>query len=527
VVFNCFVKAVGNLDMTKKVEIFLRLFADSILLLVASFFGLLLSFSTGSSIEPGTPAITLSAFFASSWLLPVTLLAISLPIFYFAGFYTKGRAYSGQYKAVFVAQISVLAILAWGVSLYLLENKFGSYRTAFIVGGICSIGLVTGARIWSLVWFKLHPPIGGPGYTASVGKDPSTKSVVVIGGAGYIGSGLLRKLLDRGYKVRLVDSFMFGEEPIKDLIGHENLQVMRTDFRQIDKMVEAMYGMDAVVHIGAIVGDPACALDEDFTLEVNLIATRMIAECAKGFGIKKFIFASTCSVYGASDLVLNEKSALNPVSLYARSKIACEKILLEMATDQFKPTILRFGTVYGLSGRTRFDLVVNLLTAKAIVDGKITVFGEDQWRPFVHVDDASLAIATALDASMDVVGGEIFNVGSDEGNLTLGDVGKMIKRMVPTAEYIASGSDADRRNYRVDFSKIKNRLGFRPAWTVEMGIRQVITSFENGEVKDYNATKYSNVKYLAEEAASKGLKTDSQRLRALVEESYEGVAEVK
>jgi len=332
---------------------------------------------------------------------------------------------------------------------------------------------------------------------------------------------LLAKLLDRGYRVRLVDSFMFGDEPVKHLLGHRNLEVVKADFRQIDKIVEAMYGMDAVIHIGAIVGDPACALDEDFTIEVNLMATRMIAECAKGFGIQKFIFASTCSVYGASDEVLNEKSALNPVSLYARSKIACEKILLQMADDRFKPTILRFGTVYGLSGRTRFDLVVNLLTAKAIVDGKITVFGEDQWRPFVHVDDASLAIAMTLDASLDVVGGEIFNVGGDAGNMTLGEVGKMIQRLVPTAELITSGSDGDRRNYKVDFSKIRNRLSYKPEWTVESGIRQVIEAFESGKVRDYTASQYSNVKFLSEEALHHGLQTDSRRMRALVEETFE------
>ena len=192
-----------------------------------------------------------------------------------------------------------------------------------------------------------------------------------------------------------------------------------------------------------------------------------------------------------------------------------------MSDDRFQPTILRFGTVYGLSGRTRFDLVVNLLTAKAIVEGKITVFGEDQWRPFVHVDDASLAIATCLDAPLDVVGGEIFNVGSDAGNMTLGDVGRTIQRLVPTAELISSASDGDRRNYRVDFSKIRNRLGYKPQWTVEMGVGQVIEAFESGKVRDYTASQYSNVKFLSEEAQHHGLQTDSRRLRALVEESFE------
>jgi nucleoside-diphosphate-sugar epimerase len=349
------------------------------------------------------------------------------------------------------------------------------------------------------------------------------KTIVVIGGAGFIGSGVLSKLLEKGYYVRLIDSFMFGKEAISQFIGHENLSIFESDFRNMDSIVSAMEGASAVVHLGAIVGDPACALDEDFTLEVNLMATRMIAECAKGFGIQKFVFASTCSVYGASDEVLNENSALNPVSLYARSKIACEKILIEMTDDKFKPTILRFGTVYGLSGRTRFDLVINLLTAKAITEGKITVFGEDQWRPFVHVDDASLAVTTAVEAPIELAGCQTFNVGSDCGNMTLGQAGQLIKKLVPTAELIASGSDGDRRNYRVDFSKIKNTLGFETQWSVEQGVKQVISAFESGRVTDYHATMYSNVKYLTEEAQKTGLRTDSHRMRKLVEESVDQV----
>lgn len=349
------------------------------------------------------------------------------------------------------------------------------------------------------------------------------KTVVVIGGAGFIGSGVLAKLLQKGYYVRLVDSFMFGKEAIADLINHENLSVFESDFRNTDTIVKAMKGAGAVVHLGAIVGDPACALDEDFTFEVNLMATRMIAKCAKGFGIKKFVFASTCSVYGASDEVLNEESSLNPVSLYARSKIACEKILVEMTDENFRPTILRFGTVYGLSGRTRFDLVINLLTAKAITDGKITVFGEDQWRPFVHVDDASLAVTIAIQAPIETSGGQVFNVGSDEGNMTLGQAGQLIKKLVPSAELIASGSDGDRRNYRVDFTKIRDVLGFETRWDVEQGVKQVINAFESGKVTDYHATMYSNVKFLTEEAQKSGLHTDSQRLKKLVDESVDQV----
>ena len=501
--------------MKKSTEIAFRLFADGVLLLIASAVGILVGFAFGA--EPGKP---FSAYASENILSPISLLAICLPVFYFAGFYTKGRAYSTSYKPIFVAQVSGIAVLAWGFLLFMLGRNVESSRSLVMSTGVMAIILAIGARIWSMVWIKVqHKTLARPTANGVAFDEYRPKSVLVIGGAGYIGSGLLKKLIDKGYRVRLVDAFMFGEEPIAAVAGHENLEIVRADFRQIDKVVESMRGMDAVIHLGAIVGDPACALDEDFTIEVNLMATQMIAECAKGFGIKKFIFASTCSVYGASDEVLNEKSHLNPVSLYARSKIACERILLEMQDDKFRPTILRFGTVFGLSGRTRFDLVVNLLTAKAIVDGKITVFGEDQWRPFVHVDDAALAVATALEAPLDVTGGQTFNVGSDEGNYTLGDVGRLIQKFVPTAELIASGSDGDRRNYRVDFSKIKNQIGFKTQWTLEMGVKQVIQAFERGDVTDYNAPQYSNVKLLSEEASLKGLMTEAQRLRNMVEEA--------
>jgi nucleoside-diphosphate-sugar epimerase len=148
-------------------------------------------------------------------------------------------------------------------------------------------------------------------------KKPTPRMVLVIGGAGYIGSALVPKLLARGHRVRVLDRLFYGLEPIREVINHPNLEIIKADFRQVDKLVECMQGVDAVIHLGAIVGDPACALDRNLTIEVNLMATRTIAEVAKGYGIGRFIFASTCSVYGAStdDQLLTEESALNPLSL--------------------------------------------------------------------------------------------------------------------------------------------------------------------------------------------------------------------
>lgn len=327
--------------------------------------------------------------------------------------------------------------------------------------------------------------------------------ILVIGGGGYIGSALLSKLLHAGYRVRLLDMLLYSTEPIADVLHHPHLELREADFRQIDKVVEAMQGIDAVIHLGAIVGDPACALDENLTIEVNLMATRMIAEVAKGCGVERLIFASTCSVYGASDALLDEHSALNPVSLYARSKIASEQVLLKMAGADFAPVILRFGTIYGLSGRTRFDLVINLLAAKAVVEGEITVFGGSQWRPFVHVDDAALGVLKALEAPLATVQNQIFNVGSDAQNYTIQQIGEIIQRCVPTAKLLNMGADTDQRNYRVDFRKIRNALQFEPQWTVEQGVKQVLTEIHSGHIVNYREAKYSNVKFLSEGGASR------------------------
>jgi nucleoside-diphosphate-sugar epimerase len=295
--------------------------------------------------------------------------------------------------------------------------------------------------------------------------------------------------------------------------------MIEADFRQVDKVVDAMQDVDAVIHLGAIVGDPACALDEKLTTEINLVATRMIAEVAKGSGVNRFIFASTCSVYGTSDQILDERSTLRPVSLYARSKIACEKVLLQMADERFAPTIVRFGTIYGLSGRTRFDLVVNLLTAKAFVEKKMTIFGGDQWRPFLHVDDAALALVRCLKAQLRVVRDEVINVGSNEQNFTIRQVGEIIRGLVPTTEVVEAPPNGDRRNYHVDFSKIAKLVGFRPTWTLEAGVRQVIHGLESGAIKDYRDPKHSNVKSQSDEASRHLSANGTQWAEDLMKES--------
>ncbi|HEY4308520.1 MAG TPA: SDR family oxidoreductase [Pirellulales bacterium] len=432
-----------------------------------------------------------SHFCTSVW--PLTL--VCLVVFYISGFYTYGRAYQSRYKALIVAQGATLGFLIFASLSYLFSGAgFTLPRSALVMSWLFSVVLLVGSRIWTTLWAT----IVSPERDALVKKQVGERRVLVIGGGGYIGSALLPKLLDKGYHVRLLDLLIFGDDPIQQVINHPRLEVRRGDFRHVEQVADALRDVDSVVHLGAIVGDPACNLDEELTIEVNLTATRMIAELAKASGVQRMVFASTCSVYGATDEMLDERSIVKPISLYGHTKLASERVLLSMTNDSFKPTILRFSTIYGLSGRTRFDLVVNLLTAKAKLEGKITVFGGDQWRPFVHVDDAALAVATVLEAPEEIVGSQIFNVGSNDQNYTIQQIGEMVHENVFSAELLVNSNDADKRNYRVNFNKIRNQLGFTPQWTVRQGIQQVLDAIANGDISDYADSRYSNVKFLSE-----------------------------
>jgi nucleoside-diphosphate-sugar epimerase len=358
---------------------------------------------------------------------------------------------------------------------------------------IGSTMLLSLARVVSVV-LRSEDWYGGNGQPEHADEN----KVLVIGGAGYIGSALVEKLLDLGLEVSVLDAMHFGEEALSRIAGHPKLTLIREDFRHIEALTRAVSGVGSVIHLGGLVGDPACAVDTDLTVDVNVTATKVIGEIAKARGVRRFIFASSCSVYGACDEIVDEESHFNPQSLYARSKVASEAVLGALNGPDFAVTCLRFATIYGISGRTRFDLVVNLLCAKAVRDRMITVYGEDQWRPFVHVADVARAITMTLRAPIDLVAGEAFNVGSDAQNYTLGDVAKLIKKQVPDAEITSDDTFVDKRNYRVSFAKIRSRLGFNPAWTIERGITQVVALVRSNEVGHYSLPTYSNVLYLKE-----------------------------
>jgi nucleoside-diphosphate-sugar epimerase len=439
--------------------------------------------------------VAFSIFISNAWLLS----AIAIGIYAGLGFYTSGPLYRGRLKWFTVFQGVTLAYVFFGFTQYVGEGRNWlsvTPRLALMMGWGLTLVATEASRLWSGVWRKVverEQPL-----RPELNRKGPIRRVLVIGGAGYIGSHLCRQLLEQGYSVRVLDALLYGGDSLAELQGDPRFELVVGDSRDVGSVFSAMLGADAVVHLGELVGDPACALDEKLTLEINLAATRMLAEAARGYGVKRFIYASSCSVYGANDHLLDETSELNPVSLYARAKIMSEEALLDLNDETFHPVILRLSTVFGLSYRPRFDLVVNLLTAKGVREKEITVMGGSQWRPFVHVADVARAMVMCLQAPLRTVKGEIFNVGGDANNHSIQQVGEMVQRQVPEARLTSTDDTADRRNYRVSFSKIQRKVGFLPERTVEGGIEEIVEALRRGSIGDHKLARYSNHKTLSD-----------------------------
>jgi nucleoside-diphosphate-sugar epimerase/predicted transcriptional regulator len=323
--------------------------------------------------------------------------------------------------------------------------------------------------------------------------------VLVVGGAGYLGGILCKQLLDHGYAVRVLDNFMYGDDGIAPIQNRPAFEFINGDIRDIRIVVKAIKEVDAVIHLAAIVGDAASALDPKETIEINYLSSKMLAEVCKQSQINRFIFASTCSVYGANEpgKMLNENSKLNPVSLYAEMKLNSEKGILSLEDDNFSPTILRMGTLFGVSPRMRFDLVINVLTGKAIMEGKYSVFGGKQWRAFCHVKDAAKAYVDCLEAPIEAVKGQIFNVTPE--NSTINDIGKLIKKMIPNTKMIVDKTQVDQRDYCVSDKKIRAKIRYKHKYTISDGIKEIKSAIlTDKKYTDYQSAKYYNHTYIRE-----------------------------
>jgi len=427
------------------------------------------------------------------------IVAVHVLTFHFFGFYTHGAYYRRNMAFVIFCAVT-LAYISTGSLYYLVDfalfkrsmeafniDVFKMNRAVFLLSFPMVVASVLGVRISASLWrqtviadadrYRMHAKV---------------KKVLVFGGAGYVGSLLCRKLLEHRYEVFAYDLLFYGDHGISDLYRNPNFNFVKADSRDIVSVIKEMKKVDAVVHLGEIVGDPACAFDAELTGEVNYLATKMVAEAAKGMGLNRFIYVSSCSVYGDSDSsIINEKSALKPVSLYARAKVEAEKAVLSLSDVSFSPTILRFASLYGVSPRMRFDLIVNIMVANAMTEKKILIEGGNRWRPFLHVADAAESILACLRTPILKVAGEVFNVGNDAENFQLKGIGEIIRDVIPNVS-LTTRESQDRISYQVSFKKFSKRLGFRPARTVRFGIQEVMENIKTHNIINFKQDQYIN-----------------------------------
>jgi len=320
--------------------------------------------------------------------------------------------------------------------------------------------------------------------------------ILVTGGAGYIGSVLVSDLLAKGHRVRVLDNLMYGGQSLLGVWSHDRFEFIRGDVRDSDVVCAALEGIDAVVHLAAIVGDPACARDPELARSVNLDASLALLTKSRRAGVSRFVFASTCSNYGKmkdSDQYVDETSELRPLSLYAETKVAVERAVLDPAqTEGVCATSLRFATVFGVSPRMRFDLTVNEFTMEMLTKKHLLVYGEQFWRPYVHVRDVAKAIMVVLEAPVAKVQNEVFNVGATNQNYQKQQLVDLIQSRVPdaTVEYVHK--EEDPRDYRVSFAKISSILGFETTRTVEDGVREVTQLVRDAVIQDFENPRYRN-----------------------------------
>jgi len=308
--------------------------------------------------------------------------------------------------------------------------------------------------------------------------------VLVTGGAGYLGSILTHELTRSGYQVRCLDRFLFGKRSLRDLESNSGLEVVEGDIRDVSS--EVVDDVSVAIDLAAISQpDPTGQLGQDIFQDINHHGAVRLANLCKQQNVAKYIFASTCSVYGFQEGTLTEDSTLNPIEAYGETKAKAEGEVLSLSDRDFTVTALRFATLYGLSPKIRFDLVVNGMTLSLAKTGRIRVMRPGtQWRPVTHVKDVARAIMSTLEAGDDRVQGEVFNVGSDDQNFQVYQLAKLIGDSIGSGYKIEWYGEPDTRSYRVDFSKITEILGFKTKYTPVEGAREIYEALKSGTIVD-------------------------------------------
>lgn len=334
-----------------------------------------------------------------------------------------------------------------------------------------------------------------------------SRHIVITGGAGYIGSMLTGELLRSGYRVTVVDELLFGGESLLAYLSHPAFNFARADV-SVPGVVQNALRTDwprpyAVIHLAAIVGFPACqSIGKEASWRNNVETVQQVYAQAEKLGAEKFLFSSTYSNYGLSrdGQAVSEESPLNPQSLYAETKIAAEEWLMQQKNCRTAPLIFRFATLYGLSPRTRFDLIVNQFTLEAFTRHELLIYQRGFSRSFVHVQDVCRGLKLALEAPEEKIRGQIYNLGSDRGNFTKDEVVAMVLKWLP--DTVVRHKDltfgGDMRDITVSFAKIRQQLGFETRLTIDDGIRELVHALQHGLIRDPNDRRYRNAEFIVQ-----------------------------
>ncbi|MDO8752915.1 MAG: NAD(P)-dependent oxidoreductase [Anaerolineales bacterium] len=333
------------------------------------------------------------------------------------------------------------------------------------------------------------------------------RHVLITGGAGYIGSLLTSELLRANYRVTVLDSLLFGGEAIVPFLHHPNFHFIKADVTEPRAIRDAVkrdwQTPNAIVHLAAIVGFPACqAVGKQVSWKYNFDSTKIVFEQAADLGVERFVFASTYSNYGLSEdgKPVTEESPLNPQSLYAETKIASEEYLLSQKDAACAPLVFRFATLYGLSPRTRFDLIVNQFVLEAFTKRELIIYQRGYSRSFVHIRDVVRGVIIGLEAEQAKIRGQVFNLGTENGNYTKNEIVNLVLKRMPevTVQYKDMSFGGDMRDITVSFEKIKRELGFDTLFDVDDGIREVLFALKTGLIKNPTDDKYRNAQFIVQ-----------------------------
>ncbi|HMX75482.1 MAG TPA: NAD(P)-dependent oxidoreductase [Anaerolineales bacterium] len=333
------------------------------------------------------------------------------------------------------------------------------------------------------------------------------RHVLITGGAGYIGSILTSELLRQNYRVSILDSLLFGGESIVPFLSHPNFHFVKTDVTEKRAVKDAIkkdwQKPDTVIHLAGIVGFPACqAVGKQVAWKYNVDATKMVFEQSADLGVGRFVFASTYSNYGLSPdgKPVTEETPLNPQSLYAETKIAAEEFLLAQKDAVIAPLLFRFATLYGISPRTRFDLIVNQFVLDAFTKRSLIIYQRGYSRSFVHIRDVVRGVIMGIEAETSKIRGQVFNLGTENGNYSKDDIVRLVLKRMPetVVEYKDLTFGGDMRDITVSFEKIRTVLGFGTTLDVDDGVREVLFALKSGLIRNPIDDRYRNAQFIVQ-----------------------------